>query len=286
MNILVVGGSRFVGPLLVQALALRKHNLTVFNRGTREITWPEGVRVVSGDRTQGFSLRETFEVIVDTCAYKPEHIERLFTDVDCDYYLHVGTAASYKKTHLFPLTEESALGEWPLWGEYNLGKLACENLLQKSQKPYGVIRPVYILGKNNHVPRESFIYSALRRGETIRIPGDGSAIIQFVFADIVASSVVALAEARAEGAFNCCGNEAITLRGLVKEMATIAGVKPVIEFNPRMNGIEHDAQEFPFANEHCFCSNEKIKKLGISFPPLLDNLSRDYHEYYENVTRP
>lgn len=286
MNILVVGGSRFVGPLLVQTLALHKHNVTAFNRGTREITWPEGVRVVIGDRTQGFPLKETFDVVVDTCAYKPEHIERLFTDVDSDYYLHVGTAASYRKTHLFPLTEDSSLGEWPVWGEYNLGKVACEEFLKKSQKPYGVIRPVYILGKKNHVPRESIIYSALRRGDTIRIPGDGAAIIQFVFAEIVASSLVALAEAKAEGAFNCCGNEAITLSGLVEEMGTVAGVKPVIEFNAKTNGIEHDAQEFPFVNEHCFCSNEKIRKLGISFPPFLVELRRDYHDYYEKVTRP
>ena len=120
MKILIIGGSRFMGPLLVQELALRGHTITVFNRGTREMSLPQGVTAVVGDRAEGFSFSPSFDAVIDTCAYTPEDIERVFKDVRFDYYLQIGSAASYKKTHLFPLTEESPLGEWPLWGNYNL----------------------------------------------------------------------------------------------------------------------------------------------------------------------
>lgn len=285
MNILIIGGSRFMGPLLVRELSSRGHTVTVFNRGTRKVSLPQGVIAVVGDRTQEFSLPGNFDVVIDTCAYKPEDITRVFEGVHFDYYLHIGTAASYKKSHLFPLIEESPLGEWPLWGNYNLGKVACEEYLKQSGKKYGVIRPVYILGKNNHVPRESFIYTALRRGDTIRVPGNGLALIQFVYVEDVVSSIVRVAEAKATGAYNCCGPDVVTLRGLVEEMATIAGLKLTMEDNPNTDGTHHDGKEFPFGNEHFFCTNNKLKMLGVEFTPLLEGLKRDYAEYYEAITR-
>lgn len=275
-----------MGPLLVEALVSRGHTVTVFNRGTRKVALPKGTTAVVGDRTMGFRIKDNFDVVIDTCAYTAEHVKRVFEDIHFDYYLHIGTASSYQKSHTFPLTEQSPLGAWPLWGEYNVGKRACEAFLKKSARPYGVIRPVYILGKNNHLSRENFIYGALRRGATVKIPGDGLALIQFVFVESVVSSLVTLAETQTEGAFNCCGSEAITLLGLVEEMATIAGVKSVIEFNQKTNGVEHDEQEFPFANEHFFCTNQKLKALGVEFSPLLRSLERDYADYYEAVTRP
>jgi 2'-hydroxyisoflavone reductase len=286
MKILIIGGSRFMGPLLVAALSSRGHAVTVFNRGTRDIKWPKGITVVQGDRNEGFNFSESLDAVIDTCAYNPEHIEQVFKDIQTDYYLFVSSAVAYKKAYIFPITEESPLGEWPLWRDYNAGKVACEKYLEKSGKPYGGIRPVYILGKKNHVPRESFIYSALRKRGTITLPGDGLALAQFVFVEEVVQAMLLLAESKKEGSFNCCGNEAITLQGLVEEMAKIVGVTANIEYDLGAAGENHQESEFPFANEHFFCSNQKLKALGVSFGPLIPNLKRDYEAYYEAITRP
>ena len=284
MKILVIGGTRFIGPPLVRDLFLRGHATTVLNRGTRPVSFPHGVNSVVGDRTRKISLPGHFDVVIDTCAYKPEDISRVFEGIHSDHYLHVGTAASYRKTHLFPLTEESPIGEWPFWGSYGVGKAACEEYLMQSGRRYGVIRPVYILGKNNPVPRESFIYAALRRGDTIRVPGNGLALVQFVFVEDVVSSIVRMAETQATGAYNCCGPDVVTLRGLVGEMASIAGVEPDMEDNPATDGTHHDVKEFPFGNEHFFCSNRKLTMLGVEFTPLIEGLRRDYDEFYKNMT--
>ncbi len=66
-------------------------------------------------------------------------------------------------------------------------------------------------------------------------------------------------------------------------MAKIIGKKPIIKFNPNADGENFNEKEFPFANENFFCSNEKIKELGIKFTPLLRGLKEDYENYYKKI---
>src|SRR3954453_21670068 len=70
MDVLVIGGSVFLGRAVVgEALALGA-NVTVFNRG-RSGTTPAGAEQVVGDRTDPDDLAQlagrTFDVVVDTC---------------------------------------------------------------------------------------------------------------------------------------------------------------------------------------------------------------------------
>ena len=115
------------------------------------------------------------------------------------------------------------------------------------------------------------------------LPGNGQALAQFVFAKDVAESIALLAEKKIKGAFNCSGDEAITLLGIVKEMANIVGVQPKIKYNWDSDGDKFNEAEFPFANENFFCNNEKLKKLGVKFTPLLKGLKEDYESYYKGV---
>jgi nucleoside-diphosphate-sugar epimerase len=49
MRILVLGGTKFVGPHVVRQLAGRGHEITIFHRGVTETELPEGVRHIHGD---------------------------------------------------------------------------------------------------------------------------------------------------------------------------------------------------------------------------------------------
>src|SRR3989338_610427 len=192
----------------------------------------------------------------------------------------MGTAAAYKKTEIFPLTEESPLGEWPLWGKYNKGKVECEEALINSDVKFATARTVYILGPKNYLARESFIYAKIKNGLPIILPGNGQALTQFVFAEEVAEAIAGIAENKTEGAFNIAGDDIITLKGLVEEMAKIAGKEPKIKYNPGTDGEKFNEDEFPFANENFFCSNKKIKGLGMNFAPFQKTLKEDYENFY------
>lgn len=280
-NILIIGGSRFVGPYLAELLLNRGHGLTIFNRGLLKPEYPTEMRFVKGDRNKEFNLKECFDAVIDMCAYSGAQTENALRQLRFDFFLHFSTAAVYKKTEIFPLTEESPLGDWPVWGNYNKGKVKCEKTLAASGLPYAIIRPVYILGPKNYCDREHFIYSKIKNGEPLILPGDGQAKVQFVFAKEVAKAIVLIVEKRAIDAFNCAGDETVTLIDLVKVMGKIAGREPILRFNSLTDGEKFNVAEFPFPNENFIVSNEKIKILGIKFIPLFDGLKKDFKNYYQ-----
>ncbi len=50
MRILIIGGTRFMGPVVVRLLRERGHEITVFHRGQSHVELPEGVQELIGDR--------------------------------------------------------------------------------------------------------------------------------------------------------------------------------------------------------------------------------------------
>lgn len=285
MKILIIGGSRFVGPVLIAQLLEAGHALTVFNRGTVATTYPSGVRFLQGDRAEGFDLKEHFDVVIDMCAYYGADTQMALDQLSFDLFVHFGTVATYKKAEVFPFTEESEIGYVPAAGEYSRGKVECEEVLAKSGVKHAIIRPDYILGPGNYLDRENFIYQRIYRGEEIVLPGNGQALCQFVFVDEVAAILKVIVEGQLTGAYNCAGNEFITLKGVVELMADIVGRAPKIGFNPTADGENHNSNEFPFANDNLITSNQKLRDLGFTFMPLAEGLRRDFDAHYKALLR-
>jgi nucleoside-diphosphate-sugar epimerase len=88
MRVLLIGGTRLVGPPLVRELVAAGHEVTVFHRGQTEAALPASVRHVHGDVAQFLDHVEELkraepEVVVDLIAYREEEGRRvhLFKDV-------------------------------------------------------------------------------------------------------------------------------------------------------------------------------------------------------------
>lgn len=283
-KILIIGGSRFVGPYLVDFVLKDGNELTIFNRGNFAMEYA-GATIVKGDRDMGFdSLRgQKFDVVYDTCAYTGKQTQQVIDEIDFDFLVHFGTMGSYAETDIFPIKENQPQGIWPTMGEYGKGKAECESVLAKSGKKYATLRPVYVLGPNNYCDRENFIYKKLVNNETIKIPGNGIGLNQFVFADEVAKCLYLLGKNKIEGGYNCSGDEYISLVNLVSEMAKISGTTPKIEFDFDHDGSNLDESLFPFSNENFVIDNQLIKKtLNITFDSLLPRLKLDWENYYKN----
>jgi nucleoside-diphosphate-sugar epimerase len=78
VRVVVVGGTRFIGPAIVAALQARHHEVTIVHRGRSPSPVP--VDQWLADRTDVDGLRAAFEalepdVIVHTCAMTREHAE-------------------------------------------------------------------------------------------------------------------------------------------------------------------------------------------------------------------
>jgi 2'-hydroxyisoflavone reductase len=280
---LIIGGSRFVGPHLLKLLQNDNCDITVFNRGNNALDYGSAT-YVQGDRNKDFGLLadEKFDVVYDMCAYTAEDTQKVIDEVNFDFLAHFGSVASYLESELYPIREDYPQGA-SYWGSYGSNKAECEKVLEASKIKYVSLRPTYILGEKNYVDRENFIYKKLLAEEELMVPGDGRALVQFVFVDEVAKSLYLLGKNRVEGAYNCVNDDYITLKGLLAEMGKLVGKEPNI-----VNDFEHDLEEwddeiFPFANAHMIYSNATLKQaIDIKFTPLLDHLRQDWENYYKD----
>jgi 2'-hydroxyisoflavone reductase len=79
MDVLVIGGSVFLGRAVVGEALARGDRVTVFNRGRSGVA-PEGVEQIRGDRTAAADLQQLagrrFDIVVDTCGYVPADVAR------------------------------------------------------------------------------------------------------------------------------------------------------------------------------------------------------------------
>ena len=77
MNLLVLGGTVFIGLRLVKFLHELGHNVTVLNRGISEAVLPTGVNRIVVDRMDASGVNdaignESFDVVFDISCYTPE----------------------------------------------------------------------------------------------------------------------------------------------------------------------------------------------------------------------
>jgi nucleoside-diphosphate-sugar epimerase len=89
MNVLVLGGTRFIGPHVVRQLVAAGHETALFNRGQSrpDISLPQGVRVITGDRARLADYRESFkafapDVVIDLFPYTEAEAQAVMTVFD------------------------------------------------------------------------------------------------------------------------------------------------------------------------------------------------------------
>ena len=74
MKTLAIGGTRNLGPSLVDALLEAGHRVSLFNRGITPGVLPDSVERLTGDRSDAAQLgaalgRREFDLVVDTTLY-------------------------------------------------------------------------------------------------------------------------------------------------------------------------------------------------------------------------
>ena len=77
MQILIIGGTKFLGRHIVQAALKRGHTVTTFNRGTANLKEQSAVKKLIGDRNKDLSLLKTqsWDAVIDTSGSDPESVQ-------------------------------------------------------------------------------------------------------------------------------------------------------------------------------------------------------------------
>lgn len=301
MNILIIGGSKFIGWRLVELLGKTKHNITVINRGNHTRKYPSNVTHHVADRNDYDKMSAAigntpYDVVFDMCGFVEndmKHTAKLFTG-RTKKYVFISTAATYLEPLVMPLAEDNAQGVHGVWGQYGSGKLDCERILLSAYKDSGfpsvIVRPSYVYGIGNSIDRETFLFDRIAQKRTILVPEVGEAVIQLGEVTDLCRALLAIAETpKGIGeSYNVSGNELVTLNSLVRLVAKIVGLEANTRFvNPKDYGMT-DRDIFPFDNVTYFTNCEKFTR-DFGWSPvvsLLDGLTASYNEWLGSSDRP
>ncbi|MCZ8518641.1 MULTISPECIES: NAD-dependent epimerase/dehydratase family protein [Paenibacillus] len=227
MNLLILGGTKFLGYHVVKAALEMGHEVTTFNRGLTDKEAHTGVVQLYGDRDGGLDVLRSgrWDAVIDTCGYLPRLVrasaEELAERVGT--YTFISSVSAYRDLSVPLVHERSAVqlledeSTEDIPNHYGALKARCEQILE-SLMPGRVltIRPGLIAGPKD--PSDRFTYWAVRmaRGGEMLAPGTGDSEVQFIDVRDLAQWTVAMTEAGRTGVFNAAGpGSRLTIRELL-----------------------------------------------------------------------
>lgn len=187
MKVLFIGGTGLISSACVELALAFGFEVTLLNRGQREIPVPAGVKILIGDIRNRAEVGEvlknlSFDVVAEFIAFGPEHIE---TDLELfrgrtKQYIFISSASAYQKPpRAWPTTESTPLHN-PYW-HYSRQKIACEERLVRAYReenfPITIVRPSHTYApwafplQGGHT-----VLNRMRAGKPIVLHGDGSSL--------------------------------------------------------------------------------------------------------------
>ncbi|AIZ46309.1 NAD-dependent epimerase [Deinococcus radiopugnans] len=220
MNILILGGTQFVGRHIVEAFVDSGHAVTVLTRGKSKDELPEAVERLQGDRNEGKAgLRaltgREWDACVDVSGYTPRQVRASAEELrgHVGRYVFVSTVSVYAEPERHPVREDDPLSPpaaedvTEVSGQtYGPLKVTCENIVREL---YGdhctVLRPQIVAGPFDHTARYPYWVDRAARGGQVLAPGDGSDFLQVIDARDLARFTVKVVEDGIDGVFNLAG---------------------------------------------------------------------------------
>ncbi|HEX4748426.1 MAG TPA: NAD-dependent epimerase/dehydratase family protein [Bryobacteraceae bacterium] len=239
-RILVIGGTQFIGRVLVTELLHRGHEVYILHRSSRH-PFSKRVHNLVGDRNNPASIRKAvaatrFDVVFDnvydwehgTTAAQVEATAQIF-DGKISRYVFMSSVAAYGDGLNHHEGDALAPDDHP--NQYARNKAMSERALfrlyQRTGFPVVTLRPPFVYGPGNPYYREAFFWDRFRAARPVILPSEGHRLMQFVFVkDLVQLAVRAMELRNAAGhAFNTANPRAITQHELLICLARVAGVK-------------------------------------------------------------
>src|SRR5215217_7189292 len=191
MDLLILGGTGFLGRHLVEAALGDGHRPTLFNRGLHEPRLFPEVEKIEGDREGDLAplLGRRFDAVIDTCGYVPRVVGAsagLLADA-VDHYTFVSSISVYSDDIAPGADEEAPVRELPdptveeVTGEtYGGLKALCEQAAEE-EMPGRVmnVRPGLISGPHDPTDRFTYWPRRISAGGEVLAPGRKERPVQY-----------------------------------------------------------------------------------------------------------
>ena len=217
MELLILGGTVFLGRALVETAIARGHRLTLFNRGqSNPGLFPQLEKLV-GERDSGLEALggRHWDAVIDTCGYLPRLVRqsarRLAPAVD--HYTFISSISVYADFSQPGMDEGAPLGRLEdesiekVTGEtYGPLKALCEQAAEQEMPGRVlVVRPGLIVGPHDPTDRFTYWPQRVMQGGEVLAPGRPARGIKFIDVYDLAEWLLDKVESGATGTFNADG---------------------------------------------------------------------------------
>lgn len=226
MKILVVGGTRFFGIPMVNALLADEHDVTVATRGNTKAEFIGEVRSVVFDRTDTESVKRAlsglkYDVIIDKIAYGSNDVKALLENVSCDRYIQMSSCSVYHEDHADIREEEFMTKDHPLkWqdrlSDYPETKRNAERAALEfiDESSCTFVRYPVVLGENDYTGRLLFYVNHIRNEVPMNVD-DMDRAMAFIHEKEAGEFLAYLADHPCSGAVNGCSNGVIKISEII-----------------------------------------------------------------------
>ncbi len=236
MDLLVIGGTRFVGRHLVRSAIAGGHAVTLLHRGGADEPFPE-VEHLHADRDADLSVLRgrRFDATADVCGYWPRQVRSLAEALDGGggQHLFVSSVSAYADPPRPGGDEDIPLAELdaddpdtvPMSDQtYGGLKVACERTAATLHDRLTVVRPTYVVGPYDTTDRFCWWLDRISRGGTVLAPGPLDAPVQLVDGVDMGEWMVRLLEDGVTGALHACSTDpGFTFGDMLAGMAAAVG---------------------------------------------------------------
>jgi 2'-hydroxyisoflavone reductase len=305
LNVLFMGGTGFIGPHMVRAIAALGHKVTLFNRGKSNPDLFSELELIKGDRLSDDILQlanRRWDIIVDTSCYVPRAVNLLLDTVSHEHlqqYIFISTISVYLDYSVPGITENSPLQTMddPTSEDVNMHygalKVLCEKAAEKALPgKLTIIRPGIIIGPGDRSDRFTYWPETVYRGGEVLAPGQGDDAFQTLDARDLANWVALCLRNRVLGTYNATNTAgANSFRDVLETSRQELNPKATITWVPHKFLLSQDLQQMadlPFwatpdgTYAGIFLVNsEAASAAGLRHRPLQDSI-RDTHAWFQS----
>jgi 2'-hydroxyisoflavone reductase len=230
MNVLVVGGTGFLGGAVADAARTAGHAVSIFARGRTTRQADPCVEMLVGDRFGDLSsLRDRrFDLVVDTCAFSPDAVAALLDALSpaTGRYALVSSVSAYADLSK-PNMDETAATSRATPEQLAMAR-AMPAEQRSSAASYGtaygalkreaefvalsrlgeralIVRAGLLVGAGDYTDRLTYWVRRIDRGGTIPLPGEPERLVQLIDVRDAAAFIVAAGATGVSGIFNLTG---------------------------------------------------------------------------------
>lgn len=288
-NILILGGSRFIGYVAVSELIKEGHNINIFNR---QITkppspFPKNTKFIKGNRNNpqhlDYLFNNKYDVVIDTSGYISNHVEPIVKKYSSNIgqYIFISTSALYKKKDVGQINEQSP--------KYKTDKGIVEDILLNNKKGLHttIFRPQGVFGPYDPCLGGLIFYRILNN-LPILIHDDSTARVNHIFIyDLINAISLSIGNNKTFGKiYNVACDDHPSLIEYIKLCGEVCSITPIIKHkkmnldDKNLNFIKQKRHVNLYAdwpNYNKILNNQLIKdELQISFTKLKESLDKTY----------